>query len=162
MRQIEGQSVGNNPVLTVDLLENGIHAYQSGSTDANYQHDKVNRRFVTDPMGDAVALSTDDYSYATYTSTLDAGWDADNMEIVAFVSNYDKANCNNCDVYNAEDVTLVGNDDISTAVGQLDSDQQATPVAVYNAAGMRVPAMQRGLNIVKFSDGTTRKVLKAE
>lgn len=162
MKQIEGRSLGDNPVLTIDLLENGIHAYQSGSTDANYQHDKVNRRFVTDPLGDPLTLSTGDYNYATYTSTLDAGWNPDNMEIVAFVSNYDKYNCNNCDVYNAADVSLVGNDDIPTSVGQSASGRKATAVAVYNAAGMRIPALQTGLNIVKFSNGTTRKVYKAK
>ena len=39
-------------------------------------------------------------------------------------------------------------------------DARATVRAVYNLNGVRLPALQRGINIVRMSDGTTRKVVK--
>lgn len=39
-------------------------------------------------------------------------------------------------------------------------DTRATVRAVYNLNGVRLPALQRGINIVRMSDGTTRKVVK--
>lgn len=35
----------------------------------------------------------------------------------------------------------------------------AVPAGIYNAAGMRIPALQRGLNIVRMADGTVKKVV---
>lgn len=36
----------------------------------------------------------------------------------------------------------------------------ATPIAIYNTAGQQIPALQKGINIMKMSDGTSKKVLK--
>lgn len=37
--------------------------------------------------------------------------------------------------------------------------ENAAPVAIYTTAGAQVKSLQKGFNIVKFSDGTTKKVL---
>lgn len=39
------------------------------------------------------------------------------------------------------------------------TEGDAVPVAIYTTAGAQVNALQKGLNIVKFSDGSTKKVL---
>lgn len=39
------------------------------------------------------------------------------------------------------------------------SDESATVVAVYSAAGVRQNGLQKGINIVKYADGTSKKVL---
>ena len=36
----------------------------------------------------------------------------------------------------------------------------ATPIAIYNTAGQQIPALQKGINIMKMSDGTSKKVIK--
>ena len=46
-----------------------------------------------------------------------------------------------------------------TAVKSVSTDNQATPTARYNAAGMRLATPQRGLNLIRMSDGSVRKVL---
>ena len=43
------------------------------------------------------------------------------------------------------------------AVG--DKAEGTSPVEIYNAAGVRIPALQKGVNIVKMPNGQTRKVL---
>lgn len=35
-------------------------------------------------------------------------------------------------------------------------------VGIYNIGGVKIPALQKGLNIIKYADGTTRKVMMAE
>ena len=48
--------------------------------------------------------------------------------------------------------------DINTGI---DTDSSAlTVVAIYNIHGVQVEALQPGVNIVKYSDGTTTKVMQ--
>ena len=43
-----------------------------------------------------------------------------------------------------------------------EADADAQPVGIYNFSGVRVDGLQKGLNIVRYSDGSTRKVLVKE
>ena len=47
-----------------------------------------------------------------------------------------------------------------TSVLPLKSDNQAYPAGVYTLSGKRIIKPQRGLNIIRMSDGTTKKVIK--
>ena len=58
MKQVEGQTIGNNPALTLCIIENNIVAYQYPEGD-NYVHQKANRAFLTQALSDPVSLSTD-------------------------------------------------------------------------------------------------------
>lgn len=56
-------------------------------------------------------------------------------------------------------VAYVDEDGTATFIGSLpEEDQQGEPVAIYGPDGQRRSKMQRGVNIVRYSDGTTRKV----
>jgi hypothetical protein len=46
-----------------------------------------------------------------------------------------------------------------TAIDHSPLTNEVTVVAIYNANGIRVATMQKGLNILRMSDGTTVKVL---
>ena len=37
---------------------------------------------------------------------------------------------------------------------------RTTPAGIYNLQGMRLPALRRGVNIVRLPDGSTRKVVR--
>ena len=80
------------------------------------------------------------------------------MEIVAFVANYDETNCTNCTVYNAEGGALEGNDMVD-GISTPEVASSATIQAVYDLQGARLGAMRRGLNIVKFNNGSVRKII---
>lgn len=158
VKQVEGMEVGGNPVINIMLIENGIIAYQRPNYN-DYQHDEVNRLFVTDALGDPLQLSVTDSVYATYELTVNDSWNVDNMEIVAFVSNYDSANCNNCMVYNAESCALVGNDNIpGSGVGDTVATEKRIS-GIYSISGVLLNSMQPGVNIIRYTDGTTRKVI---
>lgn len=58
-------------------------------------------------------------------------------------------------------ITIVfHNDKGTTGVSGVADTEQSKPVAYYSIDGRRLPVAQKGLNIVKFADGTTRKVVK--
>lgn len=158
VKQVEGMEVGGNPVINIMLVENGIIAYQRPNYN-DYQHDEVNRLFVTDVLGDPLQLSVTDSVYATYELTVNDSWNVGNMEIVAFVSNYDSANCNNCMVYNAESCALVGNDNIpGSGVGDTVATEKRIS-GIYSISGVLLDSMQPGVNIIRYTDGTVRKLV---
>ena len=49
---------------------------------------------------------------------------------------------------------------IETGVDSVKGESTKTPVAVYSVGGQRTNGMKKGLNIVKMSDGTIRKIMK--
>ena len=48
---------------------------------------------------------------------------------------------------------------IENAVESVETDAQAEETVRYNVGGQRISSPQKGLNIVKMSDGTTRKIM---
>lgn len=50
--------------------------------------------------------------------------------------------------------------DIPAGISQTETSATATVSAIYSLDGSRQPRMQQGVNIVKMSDGTTRKVIR--
>ena len=48
---------------------------------------------------------------------------------------------------------------IENAVKSVETDAQAEETVRYNVGGQRISTPQKGLNIVKMSDGTTRKIM---
>ena len=48
---------------------------------------------------------------------------------------------------------------IENAVKSVETDAKAEGTERYNVSGQRISSPQKGLNIVKMSDGTTRKVM---
>ena len=48
---------------------------------------------------------------------------------------------------------------IENAVKSVETDAKAEETERYNVGGQRISSPQKGLNIVKMSDGTTRKIM---
>ena len=46
-----------------------------------------------------------------------------------------------------------------TAVSEIAIDKTAVPVEYYNLQGQRVETPETGMYLVRYSDGTTRKVI---
>ena len=156
---VEGFEVKGSPVLTVLLLEDGVIAEQKPNF-KEYVHNNACRRFVSSANGDALTFIEGHDAEKTYTEQIPEGWNASNMRIVAFVSNYDAEDCNNCEVYNAEVVKLVGKDNVETGVMSVNVDgKTVAPVGIYNLQGYKFNTLRKGLNIVHYSDGSVRKVI---
>ena len=49
---------------------------------------------------------------------------------------------------------------VTTGINSVENAADNTIEAIYNISGQRINEMQKGVNIVRMSDGTTVKVLK--
>ena len=141
------------PVLSVLLVENGIVSYQAPDYD-DYLHDHVVRRFVTAPLGDAVTLTEDEEKTYSYKISIPDGYRPENMSVVAFVSNFNASDPNDCEVYNSETAPLPQ----GGGVGNV-TDSDIHIEAIFDLTGRRLDSPQTGVNIVRYSDGTSRKVI---
>lgn len=153
---------GKDPVVVVYLTEDKLNASQlSPSGIIDFEHNNVLRATMgnaagTNVYGTPVAWNGNGFSNE-FTTKLDAKWNVDNMNVVVFVArnssvwnNPDKADVNNC--------VKVKLGESTTGIGHITPDAEAYEVARYTMDGRRVTAPAKGLNIVKMSDGTTKKV----
>lgn len=105
--KVKGASLYDLPAasrkrLNVFIIEDGV-AYPQASDDTiitDYLHNNVFRKAFTGTWGEANII-TDKALDRTYTCTLDPAWNAENLRIVAFVSDYDSLDNTNCQVYQA-------------------------------------------------------------
>ena len=92
------------------------------------------------------------------TMQIPADWNWEKLRVVAFVSRpitnyvngFTDMYVNNADVFTFK---------VSDGVDEVVTDPDAVPVEYYDIMGRRHDSMQPGINIVKMSDGSSRKVL---
>lgn len=128
--------VGSDHRLNVWIIENNvkIRQPQEGSAlGADYLHQHVFRETLSDTWGRVMNLKQSAYSEA-FEYVLPETMDADNVEIVAFLSNYNPYNANDCKVFNAQKVAL-GNL-ISESIANVPM-APFTDGTYYNLAGCR-------------------------
>lgn len=153
VQKVAGTSTGSNPVLTALLVEDGIVGFQAPNYDT-YEHNEAVRLFLTAPLGDRITFSDEAPETYSYSIDIPKGHDISKMRLVAFVSNYDREDPNNCRVYNAEMQALPepsGVEEMETAGREISE--------IYSISGVRLDRMQRGVNIVRYTDGTTEKLI---
>lgn len=159
----EAQAIYGNVALTLMLSENSVKSRQAvynavtqrTTTNQNYRHDDVLRAYITAPEGTPVDAVGNTFT-ATFTTTLDAAWQKDNMSVVALLT---KASddvmdepITELDVINATCLPLAKLEETSTiADHRLDRSRS---VAGFTLDGRRTTKARKGIMI---SDG--RKVL---
>lgn len=99
-----GKLQGDNICLSLFVTEDGIDGYQKDKDAGvieHYVHDNVLRRVLTDTWGDKVSFSAaGEYESDEYELVVPTGWDDRNLNVIAFISNMDRAVPDNCVVYN--------------------------------------------------------------
>lgn len=169
----------SDPRVSIYLTEDSIIASQSGAT-SRYRHDHVIRACITDIWGDdAVINSTEAGStFSTnFSYTLPSKFKAHQCKVIAFVSNYDAVDVNNCQIANTEVANVTSNYDV--AIGEvednlkcnlypnptsdrvfIESDATMQSVKVYNTLGQivysndKVNANSIELNTNSYAAGT--------
>ncbi len=153
--------------LTVYLTEDGLVSTQlnNGKYDNDYVHNNVLRKIINEyAWGDEVNWTSDSSYENDFTVKLDNEWNAKNMHVVAFISgsyavwkNEDWYYADYGDAYvNNANMVKVGS---STGISKTISDSNVTEQSRYTIDGRQLTTPVKGLNIVKMSDGTTRKVI---
>ena len=159
-------------VLGLYITENGLVSGQlnQGKWITKYNHENVLRVIGTEnPWGDAITWNGDNFE-KTYEVSISADYfenSNNTFNAVAFVSlpymfeidgkryvNGDKYNVwvNQCQFLQIPEGT-------GTAIKGVETSENATVVARYAADGSQISAPVKGINILKMSDGTTRKVV---
>lgn len=165
---LEGATLG------LYVTENGVKSkqYSPNGWLGTYNHENVLRVIGTQaPWGDEITWNGDNFEM-TYEVTIpkkqyNYNENKNTLNAVAFVSlpfvvtvdgkNYYNADLNNVWVNQCQFLELPAG--AATAIKGVETSDNATVVARYAADGSEVSAPVKGINILKLSDGTTRKVI---
>lgn len=160
--------VGEDAVLTVYLLEDSIIARQiSYDPYQHYENEYVHNHVLRDVVsknvfGDAINWTDDTHYSNDFTVTLDGSWNVNNMNVVAFISRPVKDDSEVTDLWvNNANITRVLSGETGIN-GIVNGGEDVKEVARYSIDGTRIYAPVKGINIIKMSDGTTKKVMIAE
>jgi hypothetical protein len=154
--------MGEDAKLTVYLTEDGLIYRQlnQGKWVSDYVHNHVLRLAVGSVKGVALNKVGDNKYSNTFEVEIPAEWNIDNMDVVAFISRpiMNGASGVYTDMYvnNANSVSLK---DLAAGVEELLIDEDAVPVEYYDVMGRMHDTPQQGINIVKMSNGSVKKVL---
>ena len=165
---LEGATLG------LYVTENGVKSkqYSPNGWIGTYNHENVLRVIGTqNPWGDVITWNGDEF-VMSYEVTIpkkqyNYNENKNTLNAVAFVSlpfvvtvegkNYYNADLNNVWVNQCQFLELPKGQ--ATAIKGVETSENATVVARYAADGSEISAPVKGINILKLSDGTTRKVV---
>ncbi len=142
--------------ITVFLTEDNVLAdAQAGSGTDTYYHQHV-MRGINAMWGVPVEWSGDTFTYE-YTFDIDPAWKKSDIKAVASVGDYDSTDYTNCVIEN----TAVAVPDATAAISRTETGNSApTAVAFYSANGTLLSSPSRGITVVRYSDGSCRKVIR--
>lgn len=143
----------DNALLTVYVTEDNVKAQAQGGAQGTYYHQHVIRAYNS-TWGDKVTWDGTSFT-ATYDYDLDSSWKQDDIKFVAFLNKHNANDPLDNRIENSINVSLSA----TNGVEGVSTNNDAVEVARYNAAGQRIYGQQKGLNIVKLSDGRTLKVI---
>lgn len=141
--------------ITLFLTEDNITAHSQSGASGTFIHQHV-LRAVNETWGSVLNWEENEASYS-YTFNLNTSWKKENLKVIAFISGYNSADPTDCTVENASVVIPEGEGGDVDGIKNADTDKAAS--AFYTIDGTRLTAPQKGLNIIRMSNGTTRKVM---
>lgn len=120
----------NDLRLNVFLTEDSVFTQTQAGAYGTYYHRHLARCCLTGTWGEKVEM--EEAFERTYTYTLPDEWNEDKMQVVAFVSNYNAADRNNCQVLNATQAAVC--DHAEQGVARIVEDAPSLPI-IYNIFG---------------------------
>ncbi len=159
--EIKGTGVTDAAKLLTDnklyiyLTESGLTGRQlsNGSWESNFEHNNTMRAVLTNVKGSDINWNGDNFTYSI-RYTVPSDFAANNLSITAFIAPAPSSNLKAMGVNNCERVKLRN----STGIDGVKMQQQGQ-TGYYDLEGRQTMAPHRGLNIVRMSDGTTRKLI---
>ena len=141
-----------NPVLVFYTLEDNIKAQKQEGASGTYYHHHVIR---TDngKNGENITIANNHFE-KTYTVTVSPEWNKDKLYFASFVANDDKTDIKNNAVENGAVLYI---SDLPAGVDMKTADP-ICETGRYDIHGLRHQAPFEGLNIIVFSDGSTKKI----
>lgn len=140
-------------LLTLYLTEDNIKAKSQSGAKGTYYHNHV-IRYANSSWGEQVEWNNNKFTQ-TFSIPLTSTWAKDKMKVVAFLNKHNKKNYKDCKIANSNGRDL----EMSSGINGVVNGKQLTEIARYTIDGVKLTAPQKGLNIVKMSDGSTIKVM---
>lgn len=144
-----------HPYIMVYLIENDVEAISQAGVSGKYFQQHLTRAYNA-IWGEPIEWTDKFFTY-NCSFEIDPAWNKDNMEVVAFVYNYDADDIKNCKIENAARQLLNATSGISTSTIQ---NTASTIVARYTLNGTRVNNDYHGITIEKYSNGKVVKVMR--
>ncbi len=173
----EAEAIYGDIALTLLVTEDNVKSRQTvynqttgrTTTSQNYLHPHVLRGYLTSPIGSPIETDGTDYS-AQFSTTLDAGWNADNLTVVALLTKAVEAvtddNLFDMDVLNATSLTMAQLKEQGNPVELIMADQETPSPICYDLAGRTLVNSRstgsnqpRGIYLVPQKGGAVRKVM---
>ena len=132
--------------ITVVVVENDIPAIAQTNAEGDFIHQHV-MRSCNAVWGELIDWKENNEFEYDCTLPVEGKWDINNLEVIAFISNYDTSNPCNCVVENAANCKL---ENSGASVEDLNAEEcEILNVEYFNIQGMPVSAETPGLKIVK-------------
>jgi len=154
------EMMGEDARLTVYIIEDSLVARQlnNGRWVPKYVHNGVFRTAPTSVFGVPLNIEGENYTNE-FKFKVNEAWDPNHLRAVAFISRplSNAASGSFADMYvdNAEILDYA----ISIGVEEILVDGEVVPVAYYDIMGRQHDSLQPGINIVKMSNGTAKKLI---
>ena len=164
-------SAYNSPRVSLYIKEDGIKMSQAGAS-SNYIHNNAMRDAVSDVWGDAdvITSTTAGSTFSkTYNYTIPGVWKPRNLELVAFVTEYnsnvnqrsvlnatevrlaDSVQVNQIGIVEASDVELVVYPNPATDYAMVSSNAVITEVAIINTLGQTIATIPANAENVQIN-----------
>lgn len=147
----------NPPRIVVGLIEDSIKARSQSGASGTYYQMHVNRAYNS-TWGEVIEWDGDDYTY-TCTLPVESTYNRDQLSILAYVWDYDSSSVPNCEICNSASLPYSRFNE-ADGIGSIANEHAASePVAFYTLDGVQVSQPRTGLYIVRYADGSSRKVM---
>ena len=164
-------SAYNSPRVSLYIKEDGIKMSQAGAS-SNYIHNNAMRDAVSDVWGDAdvITSTTAGSTFSkTYNYTIPGVWKPRNLELVAFVTEYnsnvnqrsvlnatevrlaDSVQVNQIGIVEASDIELVVYPNPATDYAMVSSNAVITEVAIINTLGQTIATIPANAENVQIN-----------
>lgn len=145
----------DNSLMTFYLTEDSVKPRRQSGAVGSFRHMHVIRA-NNSAWGEQVQWKGNTFT-TTFDVNIKAAWKKKDLKFIAFLNKHNESKYTDNKVENVIGVTY--NDAVTGIHGVYNDAENATVVGYYTIDGMRLNAPQKGLNIVKMSNGTSRKML---
>lgn len=141
-------------LLTLYLTQDSIKAKSQSGASGVYYHMHV-IRYANSPWGQSVTWNNNAFE-ANFSITLSTAWVKKDLKLIAFLNKHNENDYTDNAIENSIGCDYPYD---ATGINGVVSDGNNVEVARYTVDGQLLSAPQKGLNIVKMSNGQTMKVM---
>lgn len=143
--------------LTICVIENNIPAKRQAGVTDEFIHQHVVRD-INEIWGHEINWISDAFTYDT-SIYFNPSWAKENVEVIAFISNYDSTNYKDCTIDNVVAGVI---DWDNASVTEVTNDPDSADPEFFTLSGLKVSKPGTGLYVVKRGTKVTKEYRRAD